>query len=155
MSRVSRTGKILICAVLLAVAAAPLATAQEMILPGGGAKPVMENVFFNVVWGSVFGILLGAATAVIESDEKTAPENIRGRTFGGATVGGLIGLGVGLWLVTSGVTFDQNAAPFSDVRPGGAGGQLAAAALPFSLETSRSGTFRLTGFRTTVFSLKF
>ncbi len=155
MSKVSWTGKILICSLLLALAAAPLATAQNAGVLGGGPKPVMENIFFNVVWGSLFGMVLGAATAVIESDRKTSPTDIRSRTFGGATFGGLVGLGVGLWLVTSGVTFADSSTLFTEVRPDGFERPVAAASPPFALETSRGGSFRVTGFRATVFSLKF
>lgn len=140
--------------VALLLLAAPAAYAQDA-LPVG-QKPVMQNVFFNVVWGSIFGIVLGGASAVIESDRKTAPTNLRRKAFSGATVGGLIGLGVGLWLVGAGVTFEeQGTLIFSGQDPQGFARPIASNPLPFTLETSADGPFRITGIRATVLDIKF
>lgn len=84
------TAKMLLAAVLLHWAMASPALAQE--------KPVMENVFFNVVWGSAVGAVLGISTAIIGSDDHSAPSEARSSAFTGATVGGLAGLGIGLYL---------------------------------------------------------
>ncbi len=119
-------------------------------------KPVMENVFYNVVWGSLLGIVLGAASAVIEAEEKTSPEGLRDKIFGGATAGGMIGLGVGLWLFSTGITFDdEGTLLFTGRDPDEATPAVAANALPFVLETSSRGAPRITGFRVTVLDFRF
>ena len=71
--------------------------------------------------------------------------------------GGLLGLGVGLYLVYSGITFDPSASQFQAGAPAASGQSLAAlaASAPFALEASRSGPLRITGFRATVLDLKF
>lgn len=157
MFKFSWTGKLIAALLLAQLLLAPLAGAQQAG-PPQSQKPVMENVFFNVVWGSIFGALMALSVAVIEADVPTAPQDSGRTTFEGATAGGLIGLATGLFLVATGASFDpgqtllltQNSPsdPFSDsvaLRP----------AMPFSLETSRDGPFRITGFRATVLDLKF
>ncbi len=147
-------GKILLLAVCWQVLIVPVAWGQEELIMG--PKPVMENVFFNVVWGSVFGILLGAASSVIEAEKKTAPEEIRLRVYQGATWGGLIGLGLGIWLATTGITFDKNTSLlFTEATPLSKKPTFAARPLPFYLETSTQGGFRISGFKATVFHMKF
>ncbi|MCZ6472381.1 MAG: hypothetical protein O6934_02990 [SAR324 cluster bacterium] len=155
-------GKFLICMTAAQLVLAPLALAQEAGVPPGG-KPVMENIFFNVLWGSIFGLILGGAVAVIASEKPTAPEGFSDSATEGATAGGIVGLATGLFLVTSGITFDPNASlifsrndrgiedPFVAQRPPA----ILYPALPFALETSTSGPLRITGFRATVLDLKF
>lgn len=149
--------KILICLLAAMVLCAPLGLAQQAAPPGlMGEKPVMENVFFNVVWGSVFGIVLGAASAVIEAEEKTSPDNLRDTVFGGATVGGLIGLGVALWLFSSGITFEKRGTLlFTSRDPEGFARPVAVRAPPFTLETTTNGPLRVSGFRATVLDFRF
>lgn len=140
--------------------AAPLRAQEEPPPPGtgpGGRQPVMRNVFFNVVWGSAFGATLGASASVIGSDNPSRPPELRGATFNGATIGGLIGLGVGLYLVYTGITFDPaasiiagNGAP----RPGMTA-RAAPESPPFSLQVSREAAPRVTGFQARVLHLKF
>lgn len=145
--------KTVACLLIALLLAAPVAYAQQV---PPGQKPVMENVFFNVVWGSLFGIVLGSASAVIESDRKTAPTDIRRKVFSGATVGGLIGLGVGLWLVGAGVTFEeQGTLIFSGQDPQDYARPIASSPLPFTLETATEGGFRITGIRATVLDIRF
>ncbi len=121
----------------------------------------MENVFFNVVWGSLFGIVLGTASAIIEADKKTSPDGLRDKVFGGATVGGIVGLGVGLWLFSSGVTFEAEGTLLFTAgnpaarNPDGAAPAVAAYRPPFVLETSSQGPLRITGFRATVLDFRF
>ncbi|MCH8077642.1 MAG: hypothetical protein IIC64_17685 [SAR324 cluster bacterium] len=137
--------------VLLAaqLSAGPAALAQ-------GRKPVMENVFFNVIWGSAIGGVLGLASTIISADDKSAPDNARSAVFSGATVGGLVGLGVGLWVIYQGTTFE------------GAEVNLAKNGLPvpsfphtIPLEpplvflTSPKNPSKIIGFRATLFRLKF
>ncbi len=159
------TGMILFCFLLAQLVLAPLALAQQappqMRI---GEKPVMENVFFNVVWGSIFGILLGAAVAAAEADEPSAPDDLGDTVLQGATAGGIIGLAAGLFLVASGITFDPDTATlftrndvdeFEQPIVARAAAPRTGPALPFVLETSTSGPMRITGFRTTVLDMRF
>jgi hypothetical protein len=155
MAKCSPIRKLVACLLIALIVSGPVVFAQEGPAPMS-RKPVMENVFFNVVWGSLFGIVLGAAAAVIESDDKTAPEGIRKQVFGGATAGGIIGLGIGLWVVASGITFEpEGTLLFSSRDPDGFARPVASRAPPFSLQTSADGDFRVTGFRATVLDIRF
>ncbi len=119
-------------------------------------KPVMQNVFFNVIWGSAVGATLGVAAAVIASSNKSAPSDARNSTITGATTGGVLGLGVALFLVYQGITFDPGSSTFT-----GAGGPPPLPPLaqlstpPFMLITSRDDPRRITGFTARVLDLKF
>lgn len=142
---------LLLCALVPVLLARP-ALAQEV-----APKPVMENVFFNVVWGSAFGAALGVAVSVIGSDDKSAPDEPRQAAFSGATAGGLIGLGVALYLVYQGITFEPATSTFT-----GAGGPAmppptahADPLPPFTLVTSAEHPGRITGFSARVLNLKF
>jgi hypothetical protein len=85
------------------------ASAQDL---GGGAPlgkpPVMQTVFFNVVWGAGTGALLGAASASLSAGSATDPENLRTEVITGATLGSVVGAAVGIWLVFNGITFDAD-----------------------------------------------
>ena len=119
-------------------------------------KPVMQNVFFNVIWGSAVGATLGVAAAVIAGSDKSAPSNVRDSTITGATAGGVVGLGVALFLVYQGITFDPGTSSFT-----GAGGPPPMPTLaqlstpPFMLITARDDPRRITGFTARVLDLKF
>ena len=155
----------LLASVLLSTWGLP---AQAQQLPTG-PKPVMENVFFNVVWGSAAGALLGAAMAVTGSKDKSQPTGVREGGFQGATGGGVIGLGLGIWLVFTGITFDPNQSTLvqtpvaalgtGDGFGGGGGGgmslQAASNLLPFSLETSPDNPLQITGIKARLFNLNF
>jgi hypothetical protein len=152
------------------------AAAQDQEPPSGQA-PVMKNVFYNVVWGSAVGAAIGLASAVESSSDKTQPINSRGGVFQGATLGGLLGLGIGIWLVYAGITFDpagstilsandRGADPVAyapkDLKPGPAGAQApsfdaaAAQAQPaFSFVTAPGQPGKITGFRALVVDLRF
>jgi hypothetical protein len=124
-------------------------------------KPVMENVFYNVVWGSATGALLGAAASVIGAKDKTNPTGVRTGVFQGATAGGLIGLGVGVWLVFAGINFEPQTSTITDGTQLPSlleGRQLALTPLPtplITLETSPTHPSHITGFRALVVDLKF
>lgn len=148
---------VLLSGLAVLLLAAPL-RAQEEPPPGAGRQqPVMRNVFFNVVWGSAFGATLGASASVIGSDTPSRPPELRSATFNGATIGGLIGLGVGLYLVYTGITFDPAASLVAGqgaAGPGVAGGTMPASP-PFSLKVSQEAAPRVTGFQARVLHLRF
>ncbi len=128
-------------------------------------KPVMENVFYNVVWGSASGALLGSAAAVIAAKDKTNPKGLRTGAFQGATAGGIIGLGVGVWLVFAGINFEPQGSTITDAAPAPAlpnpldDRALALATPPplplVALEFSSKDPSRISGFRTLLVDLKF
>jgi len=158
-----------------AAAAAPQGAAPR----SRGPAPVMENVFYNVVWGSAVGALVGVASAIEGSKDKTNPDNFRGAAFQGATLGGVIGIGVGVWLVYAGITFDPQgstitgmAAPAAPADPlvyqprdlAPAPGDppepavsfaRTGALAPFVLETAPGQPGKITGFRALVMDLHF
>ena len=160
---------------LSGILAAP-AFAQDQA-PPPSQTPVMQNVFFNVVWGSALGATLGLAAAAESSSNKTKPVNAQGSMFEGATIGGILGLGIGVWLVYAGITFDpagstifsqddRTADPVAyapkDLRPSPAEGQRPSfdsattpAPLTFSLETAPGQPGKITGFRAQVVGLRF
>jgi len=84
-----------------------LGLAQGVQAQGGpvSQQPVMQNVFFNVLWGSAVGATIGASATIIASQDKATPTGFRDGVVFGATGGAVIGLGVGLILVFNGITF--------------------------------------------------
>ena len=75
-------------------------------------QPPMENVFFNVLWGSVVGGLLSLGWATLddskEVDERFTVSNMTNQFLIGATYGGFLGLAAGIYLSIQGITFDEN-----------------------------------------------
>ncbi|HEX9842317.1 MAG TPA: hypothetical protein VGC20_06180 [bacterium] len=148
MKLLSKLAKAAVVGLLLPLLLQGPALAQE--------KPVMENVFFNVVWGSAFGATLGVAASVLGSADKSAPDNVRSSAFTGATGGGLLGLGLALYLVYTGITFDASTSTFTgagDPPPLPPLAQLAEP--PFTLVTAPDNPLRVTGFRARVIDLRF
>lgn len=139
----------LLVVLVLQVSAPPAALAQ-------GRKPVMENVFFNVIWGSALGGLLGLASAIISADDKSAPNDARSAGFSGATVGGLVGLGVGLWVIYQGTTFEGSGVILVDnqSRPPIFSHTLLAEP-PLVFLTAQNNPSKIIGFRATLFRMKF
>jgi hypothetical protein len=78
------------------------------------AKPQapMENVFFNVLWGSVVGGMLRMGWSTVDDSEteeqRYTVSNLTTQFLWGATYGGLLGLGAGIYLSMQGITFDEN-----------------------------------------------
>jgi len=142
--------KVLVLLALLLALALPAAAQQ-------GPKPVMENVFYNVVWGSAAGAIAGASIAVIGSRDKTRPDRVRESAFEGATGGGLLGLGIGVYLVYAGITFDPAGATLFSVREASAPATatLAERRPYFELETASASSLQITGFKALLLDLKF
>ncbi len=156
------------------------AFAQDQGAAPKGQAPVMQNVFLNVVYGSAVGAAIGFAAALEGSSDKTNPDNARGAAFEGATIGGLIGLGVGIWLVYAGITFESQGSTITQAAPAPASDQVAyqprdllpapgsaapidyAAAVamrdvrpPIALETAAGQPGRIIGLRALVVDLRF
>lgn len=119
---------LLTCLVLLQV---PLqsALAQDAALPeapmlSAGPRPPMQNIFYNVLWGSVAGGM-GIMSISILDDSKTTAErysfsSLSTQFITGATYGGIVGLVTGVYLSMSGIQFDSartRIAAFEPYRP--------------------------------------
>jgi len=83
---------------------------QQAIMPA--AQPPMENVFFNVLWGSVVGGMLNMGWSTVDDskpeEERYAVRNLSTQFLWGATYGGFLGLAAGIYLSIQGITFDEN-----------------------------------------------
>ena len=95
--------------------------AQEIIPLEEPRKPVMESVFWNTFMGSIWGGVMGVAyvnSGNLESNEEEA-------IFTGITIGGVLGYGIGIFLVFQGITFDQRYMPANPIRqPSFQGGRI-------------------------------
>lgn len=75
-------------------------------------QPPMKNVFLNVLWGSLCGgfVLLGWSTLddSVPSDERFKFSRMTEQFLVGATYGGILGMGAGVYFSIRGITFDEN-----------------------------------------------
>jgi len=145
-------GMVMLVLVLTQLSLANNAQAQSRLT---GQKPIMENVFFNVVWGSVLGMMLGGAAATIEAEVKTQPYQLSDRVALGATWGGLAGLGVGIWLANNGISFDPSAALFNFGPPAPPSMPLGSIGPPLEFETAPGNPLRITGLSARLVSWRF
>ena len=118
--------------------------------------PVMKSIFWNTVFGSAWGALMG--TVVSFSSPKTP---FRTSLIAGTTFGGIIGYGFGVYLVIRGITFDQTTlptppttplglVPFSPLNPIAQDNRL-----PFSVEMRLAEKPATRGWQTTLFQTTF
>ena len=146
-------GKVVTLFLLAQLVLTPVGLAQQVPT---APKAVMENVFFNVVWGSVLGGLLVTGIAIIGAEVKSSPDDVSDKVFEGLTIGGVLGLGVGIWLVTTGISFHpKQSLFFAESGPPQVPLFAAPKLPPIVFEVSREGPFRISGFRATVLDLKF
>ncbi|PCI29890.1 MAG: hypothetical protein COB67_02985 [SAR324 cluster bacterium] len=88
--------------------------APELNVPRG--KAPMESIFHNVLWGSLAGGVVYSGLLLVD-DSKTREErqkaaNLTTQFVIGATVGGLIGLGAGVYFSLFGITFEEGIVSF-------------------------------------------
>ena len=90
---------------------------------GEKPQPPMQNVFFNVLWGSLTGGMLMMGWSMLDdsktTDERYTVNNMSSQFLSGATYGGLLGLAVGVYLSFKGITFDENRTKIAFLRPFG------------------------------------
>ncbi len=72
---------------------------EDLFRGSTNRPPAMRSVFWNTVLGSLWGAVVGS-TLILDDDPLFRKAVI------GASVGGIIGYGVGLILVVQGITFD-------------------------------------------------
>ena len=98
-----RFKKIFVIFVLLGFINLPFVSAQEADLASLGAKkPVMYSVFWNTLWGSAWGSTMGFSYHLVSGI------SVRESLISAATIGGVLGYGLGIYLVVSGLSFDKS-----------------------------------------------
>jgi len=89
--------------VLLTYINLPVISAQEEVIPiGGSKKPVMYSVFWNTLWGSAWGATMGFSYHLISGIQ------LRESLITSTTLGGVLGYGLGIYLVVGGLSFDKS-----------------------------------------------
>lgn len=63
-------------------------------------QPVMYSVFWNTLWGSAWGGVMGTSYHLVSGI------NLRESVVTSITIGGLMGYGLGIFLVLNGLSFD-------------------------------------------------
>jgi len=68
----------------------------------GPKKPVMYSVFWNTLWGSAWGATMGFSYHLISGIK------LRESLISATTIGGVLGYGLGIYLVINGLSFDES-----------------------------------------------
>ena len=98
----NRLKKILVIAVLLGNISLSTVSAQQEVLPlAETQKPVMYSVFWNTLWGSAWGATMGFSYHLVSGIQ------LRESIITATTIGGVLGYGLGIYLVVSGLSFDK------------------------------------------------
>ena len=98
-----RLKKIFVITVLLGYINLPVVSAQETAIPlGGSQKPVMYSIFWNTLWGSAWGATMGFSYHLVSGIQ------LRESLITSTTIGGVLGYGLGIYLVVGGLSFDKS-----------------------------------------------
>ena len=98
-----RLKRIFVIIVLLGCINLPVISAQEEDIPlGGPKKPVMYSVFWNTLWGSAWGATMGFSYHLVSGIQ------LRESLITSTTLGGVLGYGLGIYLVVGGLSFDKS-----------------------------------------------
>ncbi len=98
----NRLKKIIVIVLLLSNVSLSNVLAQQEVLPFAEAeKPVMYSVFWNTLWGSGWGATMGFSYHLVSGIQ------LRESIITATTVGGVLGYGLGIYLVVSGLSFDK------------------------------------------------
>ena len=79
----------------------PVSAQQEVLPIGETEKPVMYSVFWNTLWGSAWGATMGFSYHLVSGIQ------LRESIITSTTIGGVLGYGLGIYLVVSGLSFDK------------------------------------------------
>ena len=94
--------KALVVTVLLVNIGLSTVFAQQDVLPlAETQKPVMYSVFWNSLWGSAWGATMGFSYHLVSGIQ------LRESIITSTTIGGVLGYGLGIYLVVSGLSFDK------------------------------------------------
>ena len=74
---------------------------QEVLQLAETQKPVMYSVFWNTLWGSAWGATMGFSYHLVSGIQ------LRESIITSTTIGGVLGYGLGIYLVVSGLSFDK------------------------------------------------
>jgi len=95
--------KIFVTIFLLGYLNIPLIYSQEAIIPiETPKKPVMYSVFWNTLWGSAWGATMGFSYHLVSGIK------LRESLITSTTIGGILGYGLGIYLVVNGLSFDKS-----------------------------------------------
>ena len=98
----NRLKKIIFIAVLLGNMCLSTVSAQQENFPlAETQKPVMYSVFWNTLWGSTWGATMGFSYHLVSGIQ------LRESIITSTTIGGVLGYGLGIYLVVSGLSFDK------------------------------------------------
>ena len=98
-----RLKKIIVIVVLLGCINLPVISAQEVVTPlGDPKKPVMYSIFWNTLWGSAWGATMGFSYHLVSGIQ------LRESLIISTTIGGVLGYGLGIYLVLGGLSFDKS-----------------------------------------------
>ena len=98
----SRLKKILVVTVFLVNISLSTVSAQQEVLPLAEKQtPVMYSVFWNTLWGSAWGASMGFSYHLVSGIQ------LRESIITATTIGGVLGYGLGIYLVVSGLSFDK------------------------------------------------
>ena len=98
-----RLKKIFVIVVLLGCINLPVISAQEEAIQlSAPKKPVMYSVFWNTLWGSAWGATMGFSYHLVSEIQ------LRESLITATTIGGVLGYGLGIYLVVGGLSFDKS-----------------------------------------------
>ena len=80
----------------------PIWGQEKNLLNEEPKKPVMYSVFWNTLWGSAWGATMGFSYHLISGIK------LRESLITSTTIGGLLGYGLGIYLVVNGLSFDKS-----------------------------------------------
>ena len=97
-----RLKNILVITILLgSISLSTVSAQQEVLSLVETQKPVMYSVFWNTLWGSAWGATMGFSYHLVSGIQ------LRESIITATTIGGVLGYGLGIYLVVSGLSFDK------------------------------------------------
>ena len=98
----NRLKKTLVIAFLMGnISLSNVSAQQEVLSLVETQKPVMYSVFWNTLWGSAWGATMGFSYHLVSGIQ------LRESIITATTIGGVLGYGLGIYLVVSGLSFDK------------------------------------------------
>ena len=98
----NRLKKTLVIAFLMGnISLSNVSAQQEVLSLVETQKPVMYSVFWNTLWGSAWGATMGFSYHLVSGIQ------LRESIITSTTIGGVLGYGLGIYLVVSGLSFDK------------------------------------------------
>ena len=86
---------------MVSISLSNVSAQQEVLSLVETQKPVMYSVFWNTLWGSAWGATMGFSYHLVSGIQ------LRESIITSTTIGGVLGYGLGIYLVVSGLSFDK------------------------------------------------